>query len=400
VSTGTADFEVVSVEELERRALERERASWQLQVQRHQALENETQAARAHYGDRISSLAEFSPGRLQTSADYSREAARLAAHTATSSATFRREISAARADAISVAILSAVGTRPIEVRSSHDIIAERRTSGQPISRSPMDISYTVPAAVQKALCRLDADVDAGTLSQVEALASAVVRARSGARAATLLRALQDDVLQANRVAEHARRVAVELTELEAQLEGLSGPAAASGREALQEARRSGARPTDDLRATVAGAVAAERAEADRVYAIGVAVSCFEELGYAVDEGFETETVSRGMLHARNTRWPGYALRIRGTMSGDIGFHVVRQVDTPADLVREREVEEEFCTDFEHVRRSAAARGVHFRMKREDPPGTWPMIAAVPEQLERGRSTRAAVQTDRAKGLDS
>jgi len=317
----------------------------------------------------------------------------LAAATAEAEVTFRTELATARADAIADAVAEASKPPVGKVRSAGDAIASRRES--PVLQTAggfAERAQHVREAVRRTVARLDADADPAHVAGIERLCRDVVAARSEARAGTLLRALQDDVQRANRDAESKRLAKEELDGLEREVLGIPSPVAATALAAIADARREGTRPTPALRAMVTAAVATACAEEDQSYAVSVAASCFAALGYDVDQGFDTRVVSGRALHARNTRWPGYAVRVQTTATGSLGFHVVRGTDVAPNQVREREVEAEFCHHFEDLRLTAALRGVDFQMTREDPPGAYPMHAVELAPGAAPRSHRAEKRT--------
>ena len=170
--------------------------------------------------------------------------------------------------------------------------------------------------------------------------------------------------------------------LRARLRGLDRPADVLVF-LLDQVRASHLRVSESLKTQVQAAVEQATAEANRRYALKVAVSCLEELGHRVESGFETKTAAGLPVQLRRARWPGHAIQLRFSTSDDsIELDVVRAAGARhSSRTRDREVQEEFCDDYARLSLAAQGQGVELSTIRATPPGA-PIQTGTPDRPPR------------------
>ncbi|MGH9128247.1 MAG: hypothetical protein ACRDY2_04590 [Acidimicrobiales bacterium] len=377
-------YEVVSAEELERRALEQAKAAWCAYLSKRGTFMAVVEAARSHYGEGISAIGDITADVLHTSEEYRRALHQEVVRLEMAETRFRTEVADARARAMVAAVGGLGVSERVQVRSAGDALAKYRGGGQRQAASAAERRE----AVGRALRRLDGDADSARVAAIQRLAEQVLANGNDGRATTELVVLQDDIQVANREAMERRQADREIAALDVELAGVGGVEVSRLRARLADDLRDHARPGEELRAAVAEAVRAGKVNADRRFATAVAVACLGELGYDVEPGFETRVADGGVLHATNTHAAGYGVQIRALPGGSLGFHVVRSQSVAADAVREKEVEEEWCSDFAGLCRAAKGRGVDFALTRVEPPGSLPIPAVNVPALSRSKRNRA------------
>lgn len=190
-----------------------------------------------------------------------------------------------------------------------------------------------------------------------------------ARAETLVRVmsrLAPDTTEADRryVAEAAERVREAGTESEA--EGLLTEVRLRVQSAnLHTAERHAEAAADRARREVAEQVAAERE-----YLLAAVTSAFEELGYEVDEGFETLTAKEGAIMLGKDGWPDHAVKVRVDDLAQIRAALVRTAEPASEEERRLDVEreEEWCAAFEAARQRLTSAGIRSDVRWRLDPG--------------------------------
>lgn len=175
-------------------------------------------------------------------------------------------------------------------------------------------------------------------------------------------------------------------------------AAATGAEAeavLQEVRlriQDANRRTRELREAerrrAAEADAAAQAEAERRYVLDSITAAFEDLGYAVEGGFETLTASDGTMVLTKGAWPDHSVRMR---VDDAQVRASMMRERPAESEDDRRVdaerEAEWCAAFEAARARLAEAGIRSDVGWRLDPGVRELPVAAESRHTRGRAER-------------
>lgn len=259
-----------------------------------------------------------------------------------------------------------------------------RADGRPDAARPVEPWRAhIAERVRTTLESLHAGVSETDRASLEALAAAAMQARAEAGSAPLCVELRLRVGQLSAAAAARRREAVEATTLLASLHGLCPSGDEPIVRALEDVERGAAAMTDDLRSEVARFSAEARIEADRRYTASVISGALSEMGYEVEEGFDTLVAGSGGAHA--ARWAAHAVRVQMDGAGELAVRVVRQEGerTSDDQLREdREVEHEFCRDFAQLAARMDSHAVRVRITSHVMPGEEPV-----ETVDRLRARR-------------
>ena len=362
-----ASYVVVSAAELERRALARAQARLADVTARFQELQADTKVCRKHYDGRVRVAAPPRTGSLRNSSDHDRAATQLKEALARAQATFAKELSAARADAITVGARSVTATADVPAAQSLGSYEHRAAPAAP------DPAAEIADGVARALLRVAIASEADQAKITHLAQSALATADTG-RGRVLLRVLQDEVQKANAAQQARDRRTQEVRSLRGKLQGRDGAAVEAADAALQALVDDPDRPMPpDLPAQVEAAAVAADAGADRAFTLQTAAACLGRLGYEVAEGFDTVVARGGFTYLRRASWAGYAVQLRAAADNQLGFNVVREDDgTIAMSTRDVEVEQEWCADFERLRQVMSAEGVQMMVTRATPPGALPV----------------------------
>lgn len=169
--------------------------------------------------------------------------------------------------------------------------------------------------------------------------------------------------------------------------------------------RIGARSIDSLRAEMDACRwaaeqqrEAELKERERAVVAGALEDVFKELGYQVEDRFETALADDGTAYVRREGWSDHAVCVRLDKETDqVRFNVVRD-DKPQLMSSEsvqREVE--FCTDRVALEQALGRRGVGLGAEVLTPPGVVEVGVVPLEQTRLPRVSRAApTQRSRAR----
>jgi hypothetical protein len=146
--------------------------------------------------------------------------------------------------------------------------------------------------------------------------------------------------------------------------------------------------------------AAAQAEDERRYLLDSITTAFGELGYEVDEGFETLTARDGTVTLTRDGWPQHAVRMR-VEHADIPAEDAAGTPSPAtlraSLVRtqaprneeERRIdverEQEWCAAFEAARARMAGSGIHSEVRWRLDPGEQQLPVAPEARHTRARA---------------
>lgn len=212
-------------------------------------------------------------------------------------------------------------------------------------------------------------------------AERVLSARSRIEARNRLGDMRARADQANQAAAGRR---VQATEAARLLQPLAhaNESVQSLREDLLEVVAGGAPLTDALREQARQAAAQLQQAADRRYVRDSVTESLAELGYAVDEGFQTAVVKDGILQVSRSEWDAHGVRmVLDEENQELRAAVVRtQDDTGWDAARvDAERETQWCAIQEKLKFMLAARNITYEVRSLTKPGSRrvPVVRATP-----------------------
>ena len=222
--------------------------------------------------------------------------------------------------------------------------------------------------------RLLAGVSAHEREAVARKAERVLTARSRTEALNRLGDMRVRVDQANAAETSRRRQAAEAARLLQPLVH-AGETAQSVREDLLQVVAGAAPLTDMLRERARQAAAELQQAADRRYVRDCVTESLAELGYAVDEGFQTAVARNGILQVTRSEWNTHGVRLAlNEEKGELTAVVVRtREDGGWDAPRvDTERESQWCAAQEKLKAILAAKDIILDVRSLTEPGSRPM----------------------------
>lgn len=223
------------------------------------------------------------------------------------------------------------------------------------------------------LGRLDPEALVG-----ETLTSAIASLRAagpGSRSQLLLDVVREKVGEVNQSLREGRERRVRLEQMLAELAGLPGDEVALLTEQLYALLRSGPTSPDmvALEPRVSAAAAAATAQVARDHVATALAETLTSLGYGVGPGFETALAADGVVDVVDPKHPGYAIRVRASHGGTVGYNVVRgPASRPDQASRDAEVESDWCSDVHRLETAMRRSGVHMARTVSTPAGSLPV----------------------------
>jgi hypothetical protein len=295
-----------------------------------------------------------------------------------------------------------------------DLVGWTAATGPLLDRAEEEITRRIAAGAVGSIFGIPAaalTMETAPAPQPRGTASPAERPAVTPRVETLVRVmsrLAPDTTEADRryVAEAAERVAGAATEAEA--EGLLTEV----RLRVQAANVHTAERHAEAAADAARRETAEQAAAERDYLLHAVTSAFEELGYEVDEEFETLTAHEGAIVLSKDGWPDHAIKMRvddDTMEGldegpDEAFPrgnivraaLVRTVEPASEEERRLDVEreEEWCAAFEAARARLTDAGIRSDVRWRIDPGEHRLSVAPEARQTRTRTKQRARSRER------
>ncbi|MBO3750631.1 hypothetical protein J5X84_31525 [Streptosporangiaceae bacterium NEAU-GS5] len=272
-------------------------------------------------------------------------------------------------------LLRTLGVRPDGPPRSATALADllAKDAGTPRAWRDTPTLTELTESLARVLGRLSAHVTAEDRAEIRAAAQRMADAANLAEARTRLVDVRHRVQSANQAAAGARSGAVEAARLlQALQRDLPGTGQAGHETLLADladvvaGRR---RLTAGLRAEAHTVCAAVVAAADELLVRQSLLGALSELGYQVDEGFETLNSVRLVKDG----WDQHAVTLALAEGGRVRSAVVRTAGAPAQsaVVSDKEVEQTWCDSFEQARERLAEQGVETAVERLVPPGTRP-----------------------------
>lgn len=144
----------------------------------------------------------------------------------------------------------------------------------------------------------------------------------------------------------------------------------------------------------AEAEAAEQAAAERAYVMDAVTTAFADIGYEVEQGFETLTAQDGTVILTRDGWPDHAVKLKLDEPETLRAALVRTEEPRSEEDRRRDVEreEEWCAAFEAARRRLASAGVASDVRWQLDPGEHRLpVAREARQTRKARRERTRQQ---------
>lgn len=404
-----ADYEVVRNQQIEARARDQAMVRARELRARHEAVLADVQSLRSRYlGQQIEVPVTVPAPVPEDASSAAIEAYCRALSEAVLAAT--RGLRAASARAETAAFLARAveglsgGARRVEPATtvSTDLVSPAppmtSSSGQStpagLRLQDLETHHTREARVQQVVASLVEEVSPSSRKEISNLAEQLRAERDPLRVDLLFSELKFRVQTAN---DAARKMLVGIEESErflAQLRGLEGPDVSAVCEVLDRVTRGEIPFTDDLRRRVPEVYARARREADRQYTADMLRRAFLDLGYEVGEDFTTLFVNRGVVYCEKPAWRDYSICVQANSDrGRLDFNVLRfaeagQAATPASQVRDREIEESWCADYDRVVASLQHEGIRCDTVRRSPPGAVPVPVVLRSDTSRNRRAPA------------
>jgi hypothetical protein len=273
---------------------------------------------------------------------------------------------------------------------------------QPVAASKQvrNVDETVRADLTRVASRLSADVTARQRETVARAAERVLTARSRIDARNRLADMRERVDQANR--DVAARLG-QATEAARLLQPLAqaGPSAEPLRADLFRVVAGDAALTPALRERARLAAAEVQRDADRRYVRDSVTDSLAELGYQVDEGFQTAVVKDGVLQVTHGEWNAHGVRMfLDEQKQELRAMVVRtEADGGWDAARvDAERESQWCGIQEELKAKLAAKNISYEVRSATEPGARPVpvvLSGPPSRADTGQARSAARRADQA-----
>ena len=240
--------------------------------------------------------------------------------------------------------------------------------------------------------RMMPGVSSAERAAITRAAERVLSARSRIDARNRLDDMRARVIQANQAADGRRAQATEAARLLQPL-AQADPTVQPLRQGLLEVVAGEAPLTGTLRERARQAAANLQRAADRQYVRDSVTESLAELGYAVDEGFQTAVVKDGLLQVTRGEWHAHGVRlVLDDEKQELRAAVVRTQDgTGWDANRvDAERETQWCAVQEKLKDMLAARNISYEVRSLTPPGS----RRVP--VIRGNPARTSAATPKSR----
>ncbi|MCU7730049.1 hypothetical protein ODJ79_40580 [Actinoplanes sp. KI2] len=309
-------------------------------------LQDQIERGRAEFGDRI------------TAAPVLGEAPSVGAHLdraeawagqvseilAAADARFRRELAAARAGRIMADVAAVLDRLP----------KPTPTPGRPQQAATPAPSRQVAESLERVLSRMDGGVPPELAATLQRRAADALKARTETNQLRLLDDLRYSVDQAN---QDVRRRRTALTELAGRLAGFTGPAVEEAQAMILAAAADPDPDLDGLAQAVEAAITATLAPMVRDYTRQALRDALEEVGCAVEEGFDVALGRDGLAHLHRDGWDDLAVRVRSRPGPENAYYFNMVAPADAHDSDVAEVEQQWCSAVDRLVPALAAHGV-------------------------------------------
>lgn len=228
--------------------------------------------------------------------------------------------------------------------------------------------------ITRVAARLSADATAGERETVARAAERVLTARSQIEARNRLADMRERVDQANGKAAGRLAQATEAAQLLQPL-AHAGMSAQPLRAELLNVVAGDIPLTSELRERARRAAADLQQAADLRYVRNSVTESLAELGYVIDEGFQTAVVKDGVLQVTRHEWQAHGVRMfLDEQKQELRALVVRTgADAGWDAVRvDTERESQWCGVQEKLKAKLAAKHISYEVRSVTEPGTRPV----------------------------
>jgi hypothetical protein len=234
--------------------------------------------------------------------------------------------------------------------------------------SPPPAATALAATLARVLARLLPDSTEDDRRRVTEAAEQAAAATTQGEAESRLTEVRIRIQEANR---HARRRRDDRAAAARFVRELAAhPAAGDVRARLAEVAEGATAFDDALRAEAVRLVGDLQRQAERRYVTTALREAFEDLGYEVDEGFETLTADSGEAVLTRGDWSQHAVKVRVDDTRRIRMALLRTEPADSDDQRRLDVEreEQWCASFEAARARLEQAGIHADVRWRIEPG--------------------------------
>lgn len=255
--------------------------------------------------------------------------------------------------------------------------------------------------VSTALALLDPGASDNERQMIEQLCAEALQQLNVSKFESSLLEIKLRIQRFNRKKQERDLDTAKVVQLLESLTGLEGKEVSRIRRELVLARDDGLKLRSDIDAEVASAAAAAAAEEDRRYASKVLIEELKKLGYSTGDGMQTVLAEGGELQITNADLKEYAVCFEvNHKDRRFDLYLTRSSDAADSMsgerrLRDRSMEEKWCSDLASVLASAGERGLATRIVRREKPGVVPVV--VRNRNERRRSTAPKARSMRFPG---
>ena len=284
-----------------------------------------------------------------------------------------------------------------EVRTGFDAPDGQAGAAAPAAASAVPPGAAKRADIVRVASRLQPGATASERESVARAAERVLSAGSQIEARNRLADMRERVRQANKAVPSRRKQATEAARLLQPLAHAAADAATQPlREDLLQVVAGSAPLTDMLRERARQAATELQRAADRRYVRECVTESLAELGYAVDEGFQTAVVKDGILQVTRGDWKAHGVRMRlDRDKQELRAVVVRTEEGGRDADRvDAERERQWCAAQEKLKVMLAAKSITFEVRSLTAPGSRP-VRLVQDRPARAGAAAAPAAVPRA-----
>lgn len=272
-----------------------------------------------------------------------------------------------------------VGKKKESLQTINDVAPDKKYSRnspekQQGNQTPAFDPKMVQDKLERRIAGLDSLANIEDRKKIDTIISRLESASSALKADIQLLDLTKAVQDANDGVAAYRKDRDQARELLDQLGPLPGSKVELARRALLKVEEGSQILDSRLRHLVAEAIKAGESQ----YAEQVLNSVLEEMGYEVEEEFQTLFAEGGTIHFSRPAWREYSVRLRVSPSGaSLNYNMVREgqgelEQTHEQALRDKEMEEAWCPEFDQLQTHLNRAGVICRTQRRLGAGQLPV----------------------------
>lgn len=297
-----------------------------------------------------------------------------------------------------------VGNTVETPRSAAELLGEMAAKTE---REKSDIEQQKRSArIARLLKRLEQPPDVPLQTLLHELVIAVLKATDVQRAQALELELSMQIQRINAQQQAMRRHQEQAAALFATLPEPITSDEHQLSEQLRQAALGWIMLTDQMREQVSAWRDRIQAQADQRHAAAILKQGLEDLGYEVEEGFNTLFVEGGMIHFQKPSWGDYHVRLRvNTAQSQMNFNVVRAagggsaMPTREQRIRDQEIENEWCPDYYELMKKLGDLGIENQTVRELKAGSHPVQSVLDSSMKSHRGQRRAPAVRQSRSPD-